>query len=369
VAERLWRDHGKRVAVEFPSPKTGGAWQLTNLGFAGYLPLSTELGVLLAPKVPVGNLFRMLAYAYDLKNLTFFDDLVGFASIQEAYEHLAELLARRVLDRARKGLHRDYEPRAGRLQHLRGRIDIEAAARAPWRVGLPVRYAEHTADVDDNRLLAWTLERIARSGVCRGQALRTVRRAHRVLQGSVAAPPFAARDAVGRQYTRLNDDYGTLHALCRFFLEHSGPTHELGEHRMLPFVVDMAQLFERFVSAWLKAHLPPHLSVRAQETVTVGGMGGPKFRIDLVITEQETRRVVYVLDTKYKTAGQVDPADVAQAVTYAELKRSPAAVLLFPGKSASLLEAYVGEILVRSMVFDVGGELDLAGLEFLNQII
>ena len=77
--------------------------------------------MLLAPKVPVGNLFRMLAYAYDLKDLTFFEDLAGFGSIQDAYEHLAELLARRVLDRARKGLHRTYEPRAGRLQHLRGR--------------------------------------------------------------------------------------------------------------------------------------------------------------------------------------------------------------------------------------------------------
>jgi len=61
---------------------------------------------------------------------------------------------------------------------------------------------------------------------------------------------------MGRRYIRQNADYATLHALCRFFLEQAGPTHELGRHRMLPFVVEMAALFERFVVAWLRVHLP-----------------------------------------------------------------------------------------------------------------
>jgi len=36
-----------------------------------------------------------------------------------------------------------------------------------------------------------------------------------------------------------------LHALCRFFLENSGPAHSSGGHTCFPFLVDMAQLFER----------------------------------------------------------------------------------------------------------------------------
>lgn len=369
LAERLWREHGKQVAVEFPSPKTGGAWQLTNQGYAGYLPLGTDVGLLLVPKVPVGNLFRMLAYAYDLTDLRFFDDLVGLASLRDAYEHLAVLLARRTLDRARKGLHRAYEPREGRLQHLRGRIDVGAASRAPWRVGLPSRYTEHTADVEDNQLLAWTLERIARSGVCTGPALRMVRRAHRTLHGSVAAQPFSARDAVGRRYTRLNADYATLHALCRFFLEHAGPTHELGAHRMLPFVVDMAALFERFVAAWLREHLPPHLTLHAQEAITVTEEGWVTFRIDLSIQDRAMKRVLAVLDTKYKGGTSVASDDVAQVVTYAELKRTKVALLVYPRTLPNPFQASIGRIRVGTVAFPLGADLEPAGVAFLREVI
>jgi 5-methylcytosine-specific restriction enzyme subunit McrC len=256
VGEQLWREFSKQVAVEFPSPKTGGQWRLTNQGWAGYLPLEPNLGVLLTPKVPISNLFRMLAYAYDLKDLRFFDDLIEVDSLQDAYEHLAVLLAQRVLDRARRGLHRTYEPRHEKLPYVRGRIDVTPAIRTPWRLGLACHYAVHTADNEDNQILAWTLDRIARSGVCRGRALGTVRKAHRALQGTVRLAPFSARDCVGRSYTRLNEDYAVLHALCRFFLENLGPTHELGSHQMLPFVLDMAALFERFVAAWLTVNVP-----------------------------------------------------------------------------------------------------------------
>ena len=58
-------------------------------------------------------------------------------------------------------------------------------------------------------------------------------------------------------YHRLNRDYEVLHALCRFFLENSGPAHSSGGHTFFPFLVDMAQLFERFVAGWLQKHLPP----------------------------------------------------------------------------------------------------------------
>src|SRR3712207_5409588 len=109
TGERIWREFGKQVMVEFPSPKTGGRWVLTNRGWAGYLPITAELGIRLAPKVPIGNLFRMLEYAFDLKSLRFFEDLVDLASLEDVYSRLAELLARRVLDRIRRGLYQAYE--------------------------------------------------------------------------------------------------------------------------------------------------------------------------------------------------------------------------------------------------------------------
>lgn len=110
LGERLWRDYGSQVAVEFPSPKTHHQWELTAQGWVGYIPLAPELGFSLQPKVSLGNLFRMLEYAYRLKSFEFLDDLVGCQSLEGFYERLVNVLARRVLDRARKGFYRAYLP-------------------------------------------------------------------------------------------------------------------------------------------------------------------------------------------------------------------------------------------------------------------
>lgn len=52
---------------------------------------------------------------------------------------------------------------------------------------------------------------------------------------------------MGRFYNRLNQDYEPMHGLCWFFLENIGPTHEQGEHTILPFLVDKG----RIQSSWL----------------------------------------------------------------------------------------------------------------------
>jgi 5-methylcytosine-specific restriction enzyme subunit McrC len=369
IGERIWREFGKQVTVEFPSPKTGGRWELTNRGWAGYLPITAELGVRLAPKVPIGNLFRMLEYAYDLKSLRFFKDLTDLAALEDVYSRLAELLARRILDRIRRGLYQAYEPRSGNLAFMRGRLDTTRAITTPWRVALPCQYTERTPDVEDNRLLAWTLERIGRSGIGSGKARASVQKAHRALQGMVSVQPFSGRDCVGRTYTRLNEDYATLHALCRFFLEHTGPSHELGDRSMLPFVVNMDTLFEQFVAAWLRAHLPSELKIRVQETVTVVENSQVSFRIDASIVDRSSNRVLCVLDTKYKSASRIRPDDVAQVVAYAEIKGATEGVLVYPEDLASPASADVGHIRVRTLAFSLDGDLDASGKSVLGMLI
>jgi 5-methylcytosine-specific restriction enzyme subunit McrC len=68
------------------------------------------------------------------------------------------------------------------------------------------------------------------------------------LQGAVQTYPVGPESCVGRTYNRLNADYEPMHALCRFFLENSGPTHERGDRSMFPFLVDMSRLYELFVA-------------------------------------------------------------------------------------------------------------------------
>ena len=180
LGEKLYHEHQNRIEVEFPTPKTGHQWRLTSLGWVGAIPLSADLTLVLKPKVPLGNLFRMLEYAYRL-DFKLLDGLVNCDSLAEFYERLANVLAKRVLDRERLGLHRTYVSREELLPCVRGRLDVASCVRNSWRVELDCQFEEHTADIADNQILAWTLRVILQSGLCSERIRPNVRRAYRGL--------------------------------------------------------------------------------------------------------------------------------------------------------------------------------------------
>ena len=216
----------------------------------GYIPIDEAVRIFIKPRVKLSNLFRMLEYAYKLPFLAT-GDMVGAQSLQEFYERLAKIVALRVLDRCRKGLYREYAARSNRLPFLRGKVALESMLCSPGEITLDCRYHENTADIEDNQILAWTLCCIARSGLCCEDVAQPVRRAFHAAQGIAQLKACPASLCEGRHYNRLNEDYRHLHTLCRFFLDHSGPSSEQGEHNMLPFLIDMARLYEMFVAEWL----------------------------------------------------------------------------------------------------------------------
>jgi len=369
IGDLLWRQYGSKIDIAFPSPKTNAQWVLISQGWVGHLPLTDSCRLVLNSKVELGNLFRMLEYAYHLKSFYFLEGLVECDSLKEFYERLANILARRVLDRARKGLYRAYVTEAAKLLYLRGRLDLAQTLRSPWETKLACRYEENTADIEDNQILAWTLRCIMRSHLCTERVSSTLRRAYRGLQGFVALRPVTAHDCMGRVYNRLNEDYEPLHALCRFFLEHSGPRHETGVDSTLPFLVNMARLYELFVAEWLNVHLPSHVALKAQERVSIGDNDGLHFNIDLVLYDLKLDHALCVLDTKYKTTRTPSADDVAQVVAYAEAKGCHEALLVYPTSEIEQLDERVGNIRVRSVSFSLDGDLETAGNEFLRGVL
>lgn len=357
-----------RLTLAAPSIFNDQRWALRSEGWIGYLPATQELAIALRPKTRVGNLFRMLEYAYGL-GLELSEGDMGCESLREFYERLANILALKVLARARRGLYAAYVPHEEEITFVRGRIDLPERLRRPWRVGVPCRFEEHTRDVEENQLLAWTLDRVARSGLCSNRVLPTVRRAVHALHGFATLRPFEASACVARLYNRLNDDYGALHGLCRFFLEHTGPSHEGGDHRMVPFLLDMARLFESFVAEWLGCHLSQGLRLEQQRTVQVDAAGHFSFRVDLVLSDAASGRPLMALDTKYKVPDKPGPDDVYQAVTYAESLGCHEAVLVYPRALAVGLDQVYGRNRVRSVAFDISAEdLEASGRAFLARL-
>ena len=363
--EAIWRTYGKRIDVRFPSPQTDGEWELEAQGCVGYLPVTPALALSLVPKVPIENVFRMLEYAYSLKSFKLLDGAMQSDSLADLYERLASILAKRVLDRARRGLYAAYQAEAGPLPYVRGSIDMADRLRRPWDTRLPCRYEEHTANVEENQILEWTLSRIAKAGFCSERTLPIVRRAFHTLHSLVEPTPFGPQACVSRLYNRLNDDYEPLHGLCRFFLEHSGPSHQIGDRRMIPFLVKMDRLYELFVAEWLTAHLPEQYALKYQQHVAVGAGDAFTFDVDVVLSDRRGRPLA-VLDAKYKAPEKASNDDVYQVVTYAETLGCHQGALVYPTPLPRPIDEPFGRNRVRSLVFRLDGDLEAAGESFWN---
>jgi 5-methylcytosine-specific restriction enzyme subunit McrC len=357
--------NGGKLEVQFPSPRTNGRYCLTPQGWVGWIPASSTLHLSLLPKVSLHNLFRMWQTAYRLPDIFWQDDLVKVKSLREFYEGLAVILAKMVLHRSRQGFHQAYQPQTEPLPFIRGRI---SQLPRPPQTAVICTHHIHTPDLPDNQILAYTLAQILRSRRCDESAQTAVRQAYRSLQGLVTYAEFEPDDCNGRFYTRLNQDYQPLHALCRFFLAHTGPSHQSGENAIQPFLINMATLFEQFVAEWLTQNLTAPWSLKSQETVYVGDNHDLHLQIDMVLYD-ENGHASAILDTKYKTPSKPSQADISQIVTYAKAKNCHEAILVYPEPLPRPLDIWLDDLHIRSLTFPLDSDLETAGQQFLQNVL
>lgn len=374
LGQALWQNYGDKVTVAPPSFRNEHHWELTSQGYVGYIPLSPELHLALRPKVALSNIFQMLEYAYNLGEFLP-RDLAQVKSLQELFERLALVFSRRVLDRARKGLYRAYIPEDERMAYVRGRMDLRHTAQAPWDPQVHCQYEEHTADVEENRILNWTLFRLPRTGLITEHSRATVMQALRQVRPFASLEPVTPAQCLGRTYHRLNQDYQPLHALCHFFLQHIGPDLHSGDRSMLPFLIPMASLFETFVAQWLQHAGMPGYTLEVQKAIPWDPVEKRQAQVDLVLKDATSGQTVCVLDTKYKAPEAAGDDDIHQVVFYALATGCREAVLIYPTPLARPTDTWVRPtygthgIHVRTLTFGLDGDLDDAGRRFIAALM
>lgn len=368
LSEVLISKFRNQIQVEPPWALTNYQWRLTSLGWVGYIKISDKFGISLIPKVPLENLFRMLSYAYKLKSIIFFDDEFQAETIQDFYDFLAEKLSRQILNRYRKGLYREYLSINDELPFVSGRINFNQLLQHPWRIKLASQYQKHTADVEFNQILSYTLDIIARSGLCSKRVIPIVRKAYRTISRYSRLIPFSPKESISLLYNRLNIDYRPMHVLCRFFIEHVGPRVTVGGHTMLPFIVDMSKLFELFVAEWLKDNLPDGYKLISQQRFFLGENDEIFFKADVIIKNKRTDSIHSVLDTKYKSNESPSPEDIAQIISYAQSNDCKDAILVYPIKLQYPFNGYSGDIHIRCLSFAIDGDIEQAGKDLLRYL-
>jgi 5-methylcytosine-specific restriction enzyme subunit McrC len=371
TAKFLVENFSSEVEVRFPNLKRDYKWKLVNQGFVGYIALSGDNSIVLQPKVELGNMFAMMEYAYDLGEFDL-STVYDSDSVEGFYDRIANILAENVIDRRRRGLYRSYVEKEDKTQRIKGRIDFTKTLKKPWDSKAHVKYSEMTADNEENQILFYTLDRISSaSSLCRDETLRKVRKGVRSMKGGISYNEFRASDCAGRSYNRLNSDYERLHALCRLILDNSGPSYEVGDRQMVPFNVDMADLFQEFVTEWLRENLPDRFRVKAEEEVTLAKYDHGrdlKYRIDIVLYDRESSELICVIDTKYKTDVRPETADVSQMVGYAKAKNTSETFLLYPEKLDESLDVPLDDVRVRNLTFELEDDLQRNGETFVEEL-
>ena len=370
VALKIHRELGRQIHIDFPTLLNQNHYTLRSSGYIGNLSLDDKTHLQIKPKIPLANLLGIIEYAYKLDSIQFLERATQCQNLDEVFEFLAAVLAKKVRTRAQRGLLQDYVKEEGQLSYLRGRLIPEYSSGNNFKrqLTVPCRFYQQTTNLLDNRILAWTLYCL---GKLRWQDLEVkqmVHHAFRLVVGAVDLDYVKPEAFRNRVYHRLNQDYRSMHAICRLFLENSGPQLGEGKGEFMSLLVYMPALFEAFIAEWLKVHFGGGYQLQSQYRVGLEGSPNLAFRIDLVIREVSGGRVLAVLDTKYKRGKSPEEADIQQVVAYAVRMETNRAFLVYPSEATERFTIQVGNVLVQTLVFDLGGELRESGADFMRYL-
>ncbi len=286
------------------------------------------LRIVIMPKIRIDNLMRLVAYAFDLSDLTVTQTRTAYDTADEGLIDLLGVSLLRAVERiARGGLLPDYQTRNEDLATPRGRLDMRHIATHPRRATLRCTYDDLTQDHRINQVVAAGL-----------------RLASRVMQSSDLRLDLArGADRIFGDLTRIDLDAETLRtvvdgldrrsshyrtALTLIALIHQGA--RLGEHQsagqmpLSSFTLNMNMVFERFLGRYFRETAPADVRISAQDVRSdvfnylenSGGWNQPTIRPDFVFRRR--RKVVAVADAKYKNRHEHPPDadELYQLTTY-----------------------------------------------------
>jgi 5-methylcytosine-specific restriction enzyme subunit McrC len=279
----------------------GGCWRLRAQAKVGAVRFD-GFDLIVRPKAGLQNVFYLMGverprdwWGRDEVDLLVHDDL--FAAI-------ARLLAHAVERAIGPGVQHGYVERRDPLVALRGRIDLREQFRHPATpVPADCRYDDYTPDTQLNQLIRAALVRVLRLPGVPWTVRRTLHLQLSMLEQVSAAEPDL-RWAENWQATRLDRRYLPAVRLSAILLRRLALSEAAGSTRACSFLVDMNDLFERFIEEGLRKHLQAidgAIRVTGQENEYLDTEKLLRIRPDVVIRRGASD--IFVLDAKYVLAG------------------------------------------------------------------
>ena len=138
---------------------------------------------------------------------------------------------------------------------------------------------------------------------------------------------------------------------------------------MQPFTLHMPNLFESFVAEWLRSNMDSGMYISPQYKATLDDDGRFLFRIDLVLVDAKSEKILAVMDTKYKRESRPSEEDIKDIVAYAARMKTACGILIYPSVHTENINLRVGNINVRSLNLDLADNPEDGGRRFLDRLM
>ncbi|MED0678403.1 hypothetical protein P4S83_02800 [Aneurinibacillus thermoaerophilus] len=336
-AEMLRREFSYALTLR---PSVRGGWELKAGSHIGRIELK-DASIRIQPKLPADIVWEWLARAYDIRSLRFYQDRSGFTEKPGDLEWLVKLFIAECRDIVRRGLCRGYVSRTEKLGGVRGQLAVPETLRLwskqEYRFGCT--YDEHTERVPENGAIYAALYDMERRSYHDASIRWEIKELMRLFVAGRESEEQRGRPRSARErlveveripITRLNRHYADALSLLRLYWRAAGLSMHAGHVYCESFVLDMNELFERYIARLLSEELRPHgIKVRIQTRHWLGEGGRLVVIPDILLQDTIGREIV--LDTKYteRARGYAEHPHVYQMLAYMTARRADTGILLY----------------------------------------
>lgn len=235
------------------APNEAGAYVLAPGSHVGVVVLP-DVTLEIRPKIPMDRLFFLISHA--MAPGMWRDEEIELDADASVLEAVAPVFVRLVARATYRGLLHGYKTHEEASVVVRGRlrIDDQIRQRAGMMFPAEVRYDEFTDDILENQLLLAAMELLMRLPLRSAQTGRSLRELRSAFH-AVTPQTFSSSCLPTVGFTRLNEHYRPAIGLALLILK--GGSLELGSGRTtgISLLLDMNDLFERFVHRALREAL------------------------------------------------------------------------------------------------------------------
>lgn len=260
-------------------------------------------------KIPVKNIYYMLAYAWDHPHESRIINVYG-EDEKDIINLLSKILILKVKSLIKRGFYREYKPVKEESGVLRGKVLFkESIETFSYKRGkMHIIHEEFTPDILHNQLIKATMIRLSMYEHLEHKYFEDLKRLLMYFR-SVSRIELKPKFFYQVKLHRNNQHYRFILNICQFISENVLLHEGAGESAFNDFSrnhMKMARLFENFVKYFYRRECPG--SKARSETLDWGAIGEKVEYLPLMHTDisLEVGKQKYIIDTKFYQHGLVE---------------------------------------------------------------